>query len=133
MQLADKTISSLLIPVREIVMTFFLRPIDLCIQHDPHDRTVAPPDVVYAQLKFMWAQHLQDDALNYLRTFSTNLALDLQNESERAQRMHVDPNKQRLEELSRLLARCYFKQGQWESERKESWNSVRTRSSNETD
>lgn len=73
----------------------------------------------------MWAQNLRDDALIYLRRFAGNLAHDLQIETERPARARVDPSKPRVEELSHLLARCYFKRAQWESERKASWSSVR--------
>lgn len=83
----------------------------------------APPNVVYAQLKYMWATGAKEESLNFLRHFSANLAKDLQTESnEHAQRSGV--SKQKLAELSKLLARCYFKQGSWQSELKGAWNSV---------
>jgi FKBP12-rapamycin complex-associated protein len=86
----------------------------------------APPNVVYAQLKFMWATGAREDSLSFLRTFSTSLSRDLQVEtSEHAQRPGV--SKQKLAELSRLLARCYFKQGEWQRELRESgedWSPV---------
>lgn len=83
----------------------------------------APPNVVYAQLKFMWASGARDESLNFLRQFSGSLARDLQVESaEHPQRTPVSKNK--LDELSRLLARCYFKQGEWQVEIREDWGSV---------
>ncbi len=33
-------------------------------------------------------------------------------------------SKQKMEELSKLLARCYFKQGEWQVAMKEDWGSV---------
>jgi serine/threonine-protein kinase mTOR len=84
----------------------------------------APPNVVYAQLKYMWAAGAREESLTFLRQFSASLARDLQAESsEHAQRTGV--SKQKLAELSRLLARCYFKQGEWQMELKEDWGSVR--------
>ncbi|KAI6164648.1 phosphatidylinositol 3-kinase [Pisolithus thermaeus] len=101
MVLAEKTINSLLSPER-----------------------VSPPNVVYAQLKYMWASGAREDSLSFLRQFSTNLARDLQTENkEHFQRSNV--GKQKLEELSRLLARCYFKQGQWQVELKKTGRNVK--------
>ena len=71
----------------------------------------------------MWANGSREDSLNFLRQFSTSLARDLQVETrELSQRPGVSKNK--LDELSRLLARCYFKQGQWQVELKEDWDAV---------
>ena len=83
----------------------------------------APPNVVYAQLKFMWAEGSRDDSLNFIRQFAASLSRDLQVESaEHPQRTSV--SKAKLDELSRLLARCYFKQGEWQVEMKDDWGSV---------
>ena len=72
----------------------------------------------------MWASGAREESLNFLRQFSANLSRDLQAEtSERAQRPGV--SKQKLDELSRLLARCYFKQGSWQMELKDDWGTVR--------
>jgi FAT domain len=78
----------------------------------------------------MWASGSKDergskeDCLNFLRSFSESLSKDLEAEmAPRGQRSNV--SKQRLEELSRLLARCYFKQGEWQMELSDSWDTVR--------
>jgi FKBP12-rapamycin complex-associated protein len=109
MALAEKTINSLLSPER--------------LQHlREHQHMKAPPNVVYAQLKYMWASGAREDSLNFLRQFSASLARDLQSESgEHPQRATV--SKHKLDELSRLLARCYFKQGEWQVELKDDWGS----------
>lgn len=71
----------------------------------------------------MWANGSREDSLSFLRQFSASLARDLQVETkENSQRPGV--NKHKLDELSRLLARCYFKQGQWQVELKEDWGEV---------
>lgn len=71
----------------------------------------------------MWANGSREDSLIFLRQFSASLARDLQVETkENSQRPGV--NKHKLDELSRLLARCYFKQGQWQVELKEDWGEV---------
>jgi FKBP12-rapamycin complex-associated protein len=83
----------------------------------------APPNVVYAQLKYMWANGAREESLNFLRQFSASLQRDLQSESsEHTQRSGV--SKQKFAELSKLLARCYFKQGEWQVELKDDWGSV---------
>ncbi|KAF7362629.1 Serine/threonine-protein kinase TOR [Mycena venus] len=107
MGLAEKTINSLLTPDR--------------LQHlRDHHHTKAPPNVVYAQLKFMWAQGAREGSLAELRQFTVSLAKDLQAESsDHAQRAGLP--KQRLNELKKLLARCYFKQGEWQVALDENW------------
>jgi FKBP12-rapamycin complex-associated protein len=71
----------------------------------------------------MWSTGAKEESLNFLRVFSTKMVRDLQQESsENTHRTGV--SKQKLAELSKLIARCYFKQGQWQVELKEDWNSV---------
>lgn len=83
----------------------------------------APPSVVYAQLKYMWASGAQEESLTFLRQFCGSVSRDLQSETkEHSQRNGV--GKQKLDELARLLARCYFKQGQWQLDLKEDWGDV---------
>lgn len=83
----------------------------------------ATPTVVYAQLKFMWANNCHEEALEYLRTFTNNLAQDLTVESSLTATHKVA--KQKLDEMSKLLARCYFKQGQWQHAlKKAEWTDV---------
>ncbi|KAI0792169.1 FAT-domain-containing protein [Abortiporus biennis] len=109
MFLAEKTINSLLSPDRRY--------------HD-QQHTKAPPNVVYAHLKYMWANGAHDESLTFLRQFTASLARDLETE-------HVDPGhpvpKQKMDELSRLLARCCFKQGEWQVAMKEDWGSRNTK------
>ncbi|KXN92422.1 Phosphatidylinositol 3-kinase tor2 [Leucoagaricus sp. SymC.cos] len=114
MALAEKTINSLLSPERI---------------HDHH--TKAPPNVVYAQLKYMWAQPepgSREKTLEFLRQFSAQLAHDLQQESSDHSHHKLGNNvsKQKLNELSKLLARCYFKQGEWQAQFEDSWSSRNT-------
>src|SRR5229473_2958192 len=72
----------------------------------------------------MWASGSKEESLNFLRSFATNLSRDLEAETtQRGQRSSV--SKQKLDELARLLARCYFKQGEWQMELSDSWTTVR--------
>ncbi|KAI0316749.1 atypical/PIKK/FRAP protein kinase [Amylostereum chailletii] len=99
MLLAEKTINSLLSPEKHFK---------------------APPNVVYAQLKYMWASGAREESLTFLRNFAASLSRDLHPETpERGTRSNV--SKQKLHELSQLLARCYFKQGQWQAEMADNW------------
>ena len=80
--------------------------------HD-HGYAKAPPNVVYAQLKFMWARGAQEETLNHLRAFTAKLAQDIQTETGDQHRPTV--SKTKMGELTKLLARCYFKQGEWQA------------------
>jgi FKBP12-rapamycin complex-associated protein len=72
----------------------------------------------------MWASGSKEESLDFLRSFATNLSRDLEAEmTQRGQRSSV--SKQKLDELARLLARCYFKQGEWQMELKDNWATVR--------
>lgn len=72
----------------------------------------------------MWANGARDQSLTFLRGFSQTLSQDLEMQiSERPSRPGVVA-RQKLDELQRLLARCYFKQGQWREALKESWTKV---------
>ena len=79
--------------------------------------------VIYAHLKCNWAKDEKEDTLSYLRDFSAKLARDIQNgATPRAEPV----GSGKLEELSRLLARCYFKLGEWQFALKEEWDAVCT-------
>lgn len=72
----------------------------------------------------MWATGAKEDSLKFLRRFSENLSRDLQAETGE----HLPPTavpKQKLSELSKLLARCYFKTGEWQVELADNWGDVR--------
>ncbi|KAG6845015.1 hypothetical protein H0H87_001536 [Tephrocybe sp. NHM501043] len=109
MVLADKTINSLLSPSQR--------------HHSQGTHTKAPPNVVYAQLKFMWANDAKEDSLGFLRQFAASLSRDLAVETG-DNPLHVDVPKKKLSELAKLLARCYFKTGQWQVELADDWGGV---------
>ncbi|TRM60259.1 armadillo-type protein [Schizophyllum amplum] len=101
MALAEKTIRSLLSP----------RAIH---GYDLH-HVKAPPNVVYAQLKYMWACGNCDESLQFLREFSDKLQADVKDP-----RTQASPDKHVLS--AKLLARCYFKQASWQAQRNEEWH-----------
>lgn len=99
----------------------------LQLQHlREHHHTKAPPNVVYAQLKYMWAQGAREGSLAELRQFTVSLAKDLQAESSDHEQRAGLP-QQRFNQLSKLLARCYFKQGEWQVALDENWYRVSNR------
>ncbi|XP_006461830.1 hypothetical protein AGABI2DRAFT_151451 [Agaricus bisporus var. bisporus H97] len=103
MPLAEKTINSLLSPER------------------------ATPNVVYAHLKYMWAQGSREESLEFLRRFTEELAHDLSQEvGEPSHQLSMSISKQKLTELSKLLARCYYKQGEWQAKLGDDWGTRNT-------
>lgn len=91
----------------------------------PENPSRAPPQVVYAQLKYMWARKQQKEALRHLVDFTTRMSQDL----------GLNPNDlitqplpsegpgvpKHVEEYTKLLARCFLKQGEWQIELKNNW------------
>jgi FKBP12-rapamycin complex-associated protein len=80
------------------------------------------PKIVYAQLKHMWHSSNQStdgqtQALNTLRDFTAQKTQDLGlNPDEMAVSMPIDPSRisDDVAEYTRLLARCYLRQGEWQ-------------------
>ncbi|SGZ55137.1 CIC11C00000003613 [Sungouiella intermedia] len=84
----------------------------------PENPSRAPPQVVYAQLKYMWAKGQRKEALRHLVDFTTRMSQDL----------GLNPNDlitqpvpldgpgipKHVEEYTKLLARCFLKQGEWQ-------------------
>jgi serine/threonine-protein kinase mTOR len=71
----------------------------------------------------MWANRVHDESYRYLQSFTSSLAHDLQMEA--AQTSRGTALKQKHDGLSKLLARCYYKQGQWQHILKKGvWNEV---------
>ena len=100
MSLAENSLNSLLEPGSE------------------HNPSRAPPQVVYAQLKYMWAKGLGKEALRHLVVFTTHMSQDLGLNPDDliTQPVSVDgPGvPKHVEEYTRLLARCFLKQGEWQ-------------------
>ncbi|SHO77966.1 Similar to S.cerevisiae protein TOR1 (PIK-related protein kinase and rapamycin target) [Malassezia sympodialis ATCC 42132] len=111
MVLAEKTLNSLLGP-------------DAHALDAPLAGPKAPPAVIYSHLKFMWACGARAESLSYLREFTANLAEDLgmatvdDNDHLMLPDIRASP---RLAEFAKLLARCYFKLGEWQVAMNEDW------------
>lgn len=124
MALAEKTINSLLTPekVCNHNLAWCLSP--SFIRIDQHHNK-APPHVIYAHLKYMWAHDAKMESLDYLRDFTASLKRDL--ESEAPEHLNNPVAKQKIDELTHLLARCCYKQGEWQMSIKQDWNTVRNK------
>ncbi|EIN09563.1 FAT-domain-containing protein [Punctularia strigosozonata HHB-11173 SS5] len=87
--------------------------------------TKAPPNVIYAHLKFSWATgQNRESHLEYLRQFADSLTRELQpRPNERASSL----SKEKSEEFSKLVARCYYKIGEWQTVLGEDWGSRNTK------
>lgn len=83
----------------------------------------APPQVVYAQLKYMWARGQTKEALNHLVDFTSKLSRDLGvNESEAITQPLPTGVSENIEKYTKLLARCYLKQGEWKISLNPNWS-----------
>ncbi|KAL1921057.1 uncharacterized protein VTP21DRAFT_11692 [Calcarisporiella thermophila] len=82
--------------------------------------TNVPPQVVYARLKYMWAIGAREKALNILQDYTTLLSQTLKVAPANGSvykallEPHSISNMPSPEECTRLLARCYLKQGEWQ-------------------
>ncbi|KAF8928817.1 armadillo-type protein [Dissophora ornata] len=85
---------------------------------------VTPPQVVYAKLKYMWATGVRKEALECLRVFTDRLVSDLglgMEETNGTALTGVNQTPGSDEDFSRLLARCYLKQGEWQFALQDGW------------
>lgn len=85
----------------------------------------APPPVVYAQLKYMWATGSQKEALNHLISFTSRMAHDLGLDPSNMIAQSVPQNssvsQHHIEDYTKLLARCFLKQGEWRVSLQPNW------------
>lgn len=88
--------------------------------------------VVYAQLKYMWARGQQTEALSHLVDFTSKLSRDLGvNENEAITQplpKRVPGLSDDIEKFTRLLARCYLKQGEWKIAMSDNWTETESES-----
>jgi FKBP12-rapamycin complex-associated protein len=85
----------------------------------------ASPHVVYAQLKYMWSRGQKAESLNHLVDFTSKLSRDLGlNENEAITQplpTNVPGISEDIEKFTKLLARCYLKQGEWKIAMDDDW------------
>ena len=112
--LAEKSLNSLLEPGEDISSI------------SGESRT--PPQVVYAHLKYMWSTGRQQEALAHLKEFTAKLShapsgrVAMVNGTNGVNGLHAGPNGvastpppiKDFDEYTKLLARCYLKQGEWQ-------------------
>ncbi|KAL8292423.1 hypothetical protein RQP46_001035 [Phenoliferia psychrophenolica] len=86
-----------------------------------------PPPVIYSHLKYLWATGAREETLTFLRAFTAKLANDLGlhlengDEPNAASREIMESGL--LPERTRLLARCYYKLGEWQMALQDNWGS----------
>lgn len=85
----------------------------------------APPPVVYSQLKYLWATGSRQEALRYLIGFTSRMAHDLGLDPSNMIAQSVSQNQSlspsNIEEYTKLLARCFLKQGEWRVTMQPNW------------
>ncbi|KAF9147911.1 phosphatidylinositol kinase- protein kinase tor1, partial [Linnemannia schmuckeri] len=85
---------------------------------------VTHPQVIYAKLKYMWATGIREQTLECLRLFTDRLASDLGLGATGTNGTALTAARQSEgsdEDFSRLLARCYLKQGEWQFALQDGW------------
>lgn len=91
----------------------------------PKSASKAPPQVVYAQLKYMWATGSKNDALNHLVEFTTRMSHDLNLKDDELLSQPLPSEKpgatKEIEDYTKLLARCFLKQGEWQVQLCKNW------------
>lgn len=83
-----------------------------------------PPQIVYAKLKYMWATGVREQTLDSLRQFTERLASDLGLGTVEDVGIAMTGANQlngSVIDYSRLLARCYLKQGEWQFALQDGW------------
>lgn len=85
----------------------------------------APPQVVYAQLKYMWSTHNRREALDHLVDFTTRMANDLNLDTDDLISQPLPSEQpgtpQEIKDYTKLLARCFLKQGEWKIQLLNNW------------
>jgi serine/threonine-protein kinase mTOR len=88
-----------------------------------HDTQTAP-NVIYAHMKLSWVQGTDREAnLARMRHFAQTIAGELQRQENEPFPAKPSSNW-RTKELSRLLARCHYKIGEWQSALEQDWDTV---------
>ncbi|KAG0356937.1 phosphatidylinositol kinase- protein kinase tor1 [Podila minutissima] len=85
---------------------------------------VTPPQIVYAKLKYMWATGVREQSLVCLQQFADRLAADLGlggADVYGPAATGLSITKGHDTDFSRLLARCFLKQGEWQFALQNGW------------
>lgn len=79
----------------------------------------APPAVVYAHLKLLWAIGDKNESLAYLTDVCANLSREIGLDDPRKT---ITGDREAIEDIRHLLARAYLKQGEWRQQLQPEWN-----------
>ncbi|GMM54893.1 phosphatidylinositol kinase-related protein kinase [Maudiozyma humilis] len=95
------------------------------VSETPTIPSKAAPSVVYAQLKFLWANDSKQEALRYLIGFTSRMAHDLGLDPSNMIAQTINSNSASttpyVEDYTKLLARCFLKQGEWRVALQPNW------------
>ncbi len=83
----------------------------------------APPQVFYAQLKYMWATGAKTEALSHLIDFTSQMSADLGLNSQDLVSQPL-PSNGNDNVYTKLLARCFLKQGEWQVALQDDWRTT---------
>ncbi|RXK37153.1 atypical/PIKK/FRAP protein kinase [Tremella mesenterica] len=88
---------------------------------DPESRARAPPPVIFAWFRLIWAKGLRESdrdervaTMQYLRDFTTQLTEDIGIKQESNGQLQL-PDAKSYGEYIKLLARCHVELGQWQT------------------
>lgn len=88
----------------------------------------APPSVIYAKLKFLWASDSQQEALENLTILTakmvSELGLDVNTVLSQYSETKCDIPLENIDTYKELLARCFLKQGKWMISLDPSWRTT---------
>lgn len=87
-----------------------------------------PPTVIYAHLKYLWATGAREETLAFLKEFTGRIASEVGLSTDTDLTKFTDPKDGKLADATRLIARCYYKLGEWQTAMQPDWGSVRNSS-----
>lgn len=92
----------------------------------PHDMTLAQPRVVYAHLKYQYETQDKPLALRTLRDFTSRMSTDVGMSGKGPEQIAIIKRETIKTDALHLLARCYHKQGEWQTALDPEWTAQNT-------
>lgn len=86
-----------------------------------------PPIVIYAHLKYLWATGAREETLTFLKEFTGRIGAEIGLTAQTDMAAFPDQSKDgKLPLSTRLISRCYYKLGEWQTAMQTDWGSVST-------
>ncbi|CAL9728832.1 serine/threonine-protein kinase Tor2p [Monosporozyma unispora] len=90
----------------------------------------APPSVIYAKIKYLWAANSQQEALENLTILTSKmvseLGLDANTIVSQSNDIKTDIPLENINDYKELLARCFLKQGKWMISLEPAWRTTKS-------